>query len=316
MRKLLSLALATIVFTVAAQKSGYKIAYNVYDSVQKDYEIYITEMDGSHPRNISNRKAVDWVYEAYADKIFFISDRDTCSRCFFLYQMDANGHDVKQVSSLVLEDSWQSTRNNGTEMIVSGRPGKNIRSQLCLVDLTTGNWRQVTHDTAAYHNDPQFLPNGKEVVFRYKKNRRNRNEKAELWKLNLETGATQQLTWYPASDTTAEWHSYHAGPPRYQPKDNFISYQSLQQSDYHLYAVTPDGKKHWKLTDTKMNEGFHSWSGDGKWLAFDGFDRAQSEYHIYVMNWDTKEIMQITNKWKTELSPVFVEVRDKINIIK
>mgnify|MGYP003539775392 FL=1 len=60
------------------QKQQYKIAYNVYEDTAKDnYDIYIMNMDGSGQKNITNTPGVEWVYYAYEDKIFFISDRDT-----------------------------------------------------------------------------------------------------------------------------------------------------------------------------------------------------------------------------------------------
>lgn len=63
----------------------WKIAYNVCEDSETDnYEVYIMNMDGSGKKNITNHPDVAWVYYAWKDKLYFISDRDTCHRCFFI----------------------------------------------------------------------------------------------------------------------------------------------------------------------------------------------------------------------------------------
>ncbi|MEN9569679.1 MAG: hypothetical protein RL172_910 [Bacteroidota bacterium] len=122
-----------------AQNNIYKVAYNVYqDTANDNYDIYTMNMDGSNKKNITNTPGVEWVYYAWQDKLYFISDRDTCHRCYFLYRMDANGNHVKKISTLQLEDSWMDSRNNGTELIVTGRKGKELRNQLFIINITNG----------------------------------------------------------------------------------------------------------------------------------------------------------------------------------
>lgn len=295
----------------AQPQTDYWIAYNVQvDGKADDYDVFGMELDGSKKRNISNHKDVAWTYYAYGKTLYFISDKDTCRRCYFLYATDDGGKTVRKVADLRLEDSWMSSRNNGSEMVVTGRIGTAVRQQLFLMDVKSGVYKQVTNDTSAMYGDPVFSPDGKTIVYRHRKEKRNRNEKAELWMMNLETGETHQLTHYPDSDTTAAWHAYHAGPPRWHPTENFISYQSFQHGMYSLYAITPDGKKQWKLLDTvATDQGWHDWSDDGKWLAFEGFDPKQTQYDIYLMNWKTKELKKLTDSmYKYQQSPVFVRV--------
>lgn len=313
MKKLIIPAIAIVFASCNSENTkevSYKIAYNVQEDTAIDnYDIYIMDMDGNNKKNISNTPGIEWVYYAYKDTIFFISDRDTCSRCYFLYEMNADGNHVKKISDLQLEDSWMSSRNDGSEIIVTGRIGKDVRSQLFIVNTKSGKYKQITNDTSARYNDPLFLPDGKQVVLRYKSEKRNRDMKTELFLMNDDGKGLKQLTTYPASDTTAPWHAYHAGPPQWNPMENYISYQSFQDSIYHLFAITPDGKKQWKLTENQLSEGWHSWSSDGKWLAIEMFDKKQTKFNIYLMNWKTKEMKQLTDSWKFEQAPVFVETK-------
>lgn len=289
---------------------SYKIAYNVLEDTAADnYDIYIMDMNGDNKKNITNTPGVEWVYYAYKDKIFFISDRDTCTRCYFLYEMDADGNNVKKISDLQLEDSWMSSRNNGEELVVTGRIGKDTRSQIFLLKTQDGSYRQITNDTAARYNDPLFLPDEKQIVLRYKPDKRNRDQRTELYLMNDDGTGLKQLTTYPVTDTTAPWHAYHAGPPRWSPAEKCITYQSLQDSACHLYKITADGKSQGRLTNNEQIEGWNDWSSDGNWLVFETFDREQSIFDVYLMNWKTKQLRRLTDHWKYEQVPVFVEVK-------
>ncbi|MBI5472193.1 MAG: PD40 domain-containing protein [Ignavibacteriae bacterium] len=299
---------------VLAQQASpnYWIAYNVQvDGKADNYDVFGMEMDGRGKKNITNHKDVAWAYYAHKNTLYFISDRDSCRRCYFLYATEDGGKSLRKVTDLRLEDSWMSARNNGAELVVTGRIGTTVRQQVFLIDVRSGAYRQITNDTSAMYGDPVFSPDGKDVVYRYRKQKRNRQEKAELWIMNLESGVSRQLTHYPVDDTTAAWHAYHAGPPRWHPTEHFISYQSFQNGKYRLYAITPDGKKHWKLLTTDAtDQGWHDWSDDGQWLAFEGFDTKQTQFDIYLMNWKTKDLKRLTDSThKFQQAPVFVRVR-------
>lgn len=294
--------------TKKSDELDLQIVYNVhYDTATGNYEVFVMDLDGKNPKNISNSPAVDWAYCSFADKIYFASDRDTTSRFYFLYEMDANGNSVRKVSELRLEDSWMSTRNDGKEIVVSGRLGKQVRTQLFLIDIASGEYRQITTDTAASFVDPVFSPNGEQIAFRHRTNRRNYEyEKAEIWIMNADGTGKRQLTHYPRSDTTAAWHDYHAGPPVWNPKTNRISYMSMQKGNYSIFSISPDGAGATQLTPDSLSEGWHSYSPDGEQMVFDVSDLAYTWYNIYAMKPDGTGVIQLTNDWRTEQAPLFV----------
>ncbi|HEX7846066.1 MAG TPA: hypothetical protein VF476_09735 [Chitinophagaceae bacterium] len=298
-------------FTANAQKEKYKIVYNVREDTTKDnYDIYSMNMDGSGQKNITNTPGVEWVYYTFKDKLFFISDRDSCHRCFSLYEMDAEGNNVKKLSDLQLEDSWMSSRNEAKEMIVLGRIGSQVRNQLFLIDLKTGKHKQLTNDTVSSKRDPLFLPGGNEIVLAYRPDRSlRRTVPDELWKMKLDGSDKVQLTHFPKGDTTTQWFEYHAGPPQWNNKEKFISYISKQKRETQVYAVTPDGKKQWQITSGELSAGWHSWSTDGEWLVMDKSTHAGKQFDIYLMNYKTKKTTRLTDGWKTEQAPCFVEVK-------
>lgn len=103
-----------ILLSSCGQRSAmdtYAIAYNVlYDRDTNNYEIFSMNMDGSGKTNITNYPGVEWTYTAYGERVFFISDKDTAHRNYFLYEMDARGGNVRKVYDQRLADSWMATR--------------------------------------------------------------------------------------------------------------------------------------------------------------------------------------------------------------
>ena len=286
----------------------YRIAYNVLANPEADdYEIFTMNPDGSGKKNISNRQGLEWTYYAYRDKILFISDRDTCRRCcYILYEMGIDGENVRKVSDICLADSWMSSRKNGAELIVTPHPS--VDSAFYIINLQ-GKVLDKLYTGLPYSGDPLFVNGGKQVVFRggLTKSKLIDGFNEELYLINMDGTGRRQLTHYPKGDTTAGQFGYHAGTPVEHPTEHFISYQSKQAGKYSLYAVSLDGQKHWKLTDNPQNEGWHSWSPDGRWLAIELFDDEQSQFHIGLMDWRTKEVAILTDTaYQYQQAPVFV----------
>jgi len=141
-----------------------KIAYNVFHNpYMDDYEIFVMNLGGSGKKNIGQWEGVDWAYYAYRNKIYFVSDRDTVHSRYFLYEMDADGNNVRKISVVRLADSFMGTRKNGTEWIV--KPHSLIDSVFYVVEAN-GEVVQKFDAGKPYHADPFFSPDGTEIVFR------------------------------------------------------------------------------------------------------------------------------------------------------
>lgn len=311
--KIVNFLAALAFFTVAAtaQTPNLKIALNVLqDQKADDYEVYTMSSDGSDLKNVTNNKDVAWTYYSIPGKLLFISDRGACKRCYFLYESEIDGGNARKVTNLQLEDSWMGSRNDGKELIVAGRVDSRVRYQLFIVDRETGAFRKLTDEPEAAFRDPTFSPDGKRIVYVYKKKRTDRTEIDEMYIMDADGKNKRKLTTYPADDPLGKEPSYKVGPPHWNAKYKFITYQSNQAGKQSLYAVTPDGKKQWKLTDGKLDEGWHDWSPDGEWLAFDSRNETTGRYDIYLMNYSTKEIKKLTGEspMKYHQSPVFIRV--------
>ena len=284
----------------------YLIAYNVLvDDSTDNYDVLTLDPLTREQRNITNHPDVAWTYLADGERIFFISDRDTCRRCYQLFEMDAMGSNVRKISEILLKDSWMGVRN-GKELVVNyrqpGPPGFTI------IDLRGGILASILPDLP-FASDPAFSPDGTYLAFRggSAPSKRDSAFNEAIYRVNVDGSGLQRLSQYPPSDTTAPWHAYQAGPPRFHPTEDFISFQSFRDGKYSLFGVATDGSREWKLTDLEMAEGWHAWSPDGRWLAIEVFDPAQTQFHIALMDWPDKshEILTDTT-FRLQQAPVFV----------
>ena len=288
-----------------------KIAYNVlYDDKTDNYEVFIMDLDGSNKQNITNLSGVEWTYYAFEDNVYFISDKDTTHRVYFLYKMKPDGSNKVKITDFRLADSWHGSRNKGSELVI--RPHKTIDTALYIID-SLGKVINKLKPDLEYMNDPLFSPDGKQIVFRggNKSSKFERGFDDELYIMNDDGSNLKKITQFPENDTLKKWYNYSAGPPRWNSNENFISYQSVQNGKYSLFAVKPDGSRQWKLTNNDFYEGWHDWSPDGKYVAIEIFDKDQTQFHIALMNWETKETKILTDStYKFQQAPVFVKVYD------
>lgn len=291
-------------------EDNFGLVFNVaMNEQQTDYDVWFLDLKSKTKKNITkNPKDVAWAYGA-DDKVLFISDKDTCVRCIYLYEMNPDGSGIRRITDFQLRDSWLSLRKNGSEIIVN--PSRKKDSAFYIINRN-GKVLEKIYTGLKYANDPCFSPDGKRIVFRGGDQTSKKVEgfNEALYVMDLETKVKKRITNYPVNDTTAPWYAYKAGVPKWHPTENFISYQSFQNGKYNLFAVTPDGSKQWKLSNNSKAEGYHSWSPDGKWLALEVTDSTESRFDIALMNWKTKEIEIFKhNKFSYNQAPLFVKLR-------
>jgi len=283
------------------------LVYNVLRDLDIDnYEVYSMDLDGSNKKNITDLYNVEWTYYSYQDTLYFISDRGACKRCYFLYKSNFKGENPQKVTDLELADSWMSSRKDGDELIV--KP-KLITENTFYILNRSGKIVNRIETGLKFAADPLFVNEGKQIVFRGGKTTGKNIDgfDEELYIMDVNGENRKQLTHYPEKDTTAGKYGYRAGAPKLHPTENYITYQSKQNGKYSLYAVSLDGSKRWKLTNNTENEGWHDWSPDGKWLAIELFDAEQSQFHIGLMNWETKEMEILTDDtFKYQQAPNFI----------
>lgn len=285
--------------------TGIKIVYNVIlDKKCSTYEIFTMNIDGSDKKNVSNWEGADWAYTTFEDKIYFVSDRDSTARMWFLYEMDVNGMNIRRISNMRLEDSYVSVNSTGRKIMITPY----IKDKKCffVLDIKTGIILDTINVPLANIADPCYLPNDKQIVFR---GATAKKIPEELFIMNIDGTGLRQLTNYPKNDTTTKWYETHSGTPVWNSNQNFISYFSKQNGNYSIHKVKLDGTNQKKITDDSMNEGWHAWSQDGKLMVYDGSDLEDKNYDIYIMDSDGSNIKRLTTDTLVEQAPLFIQYK-------
>lgn len=284
---------------------NYKIVYNaVLDKTCGTYEVFTMNPDGTEKKNISNWKGADWAYATYRDKIYFVSDRDTSARLWFLYEMDVNGNNVRKVFNTRLEDSYIGINSTGEKMII--KPLLKERNSFFIIDVKTGRIEDTLTVPLLNVSDPIYLPGDKQIAFRGNKVKK---EAEELYVINLNGTELKKLTEYPKNDTTAKWYETHTGTPVWNASAKCLTYFSKQANNHSIHSINLNGTDSKKLTDNTFNEGWHVWTQDGKFLIYDGSDLQDKNFDIYLKDVEGGLIRRLTTDSIVEQAPLLIQYK-------
>lgn len=85
-----------------------------------------------------------------------------------------------------------------------------------------------------------------------------------------------------------------------EPPPYWIVYQvsDFDNLDFHIHRMAPDGSQDQFLTDVAASNSFPTWSPDGEWIAFMGYD-AENGLAVYKMRPDGSDLQQLTTQFGT-----------------
>ncbi len=131
------------------------------------------------------------------------------------------------------------------------------RMEFWVMDLTTGQHRQVSHGEipTAVHAGFAWDRNGRSIVFARDVNG---NEQHDLWRLDIESSHAEQLTDTPSAQEI---------PIEFSPDDERVSFLSTRNGQLNLFSMRRDGSDVRQLTAWKNPAWGGRWSPDGTQLA-------------------------------------------------
>ena len=178
---------------------GTKLAFS--SSRTGDPEIYVVDSDGQNLKRTTNSKGPDvspvWNPKTGA-QIAWVSGRTELPQ---IYTMEADGTNLQRLTDqgYSVSPSWSP---NGQFLVFSwirnygpGAPGS---ADIYIMDLTTHQWVQLTHDGG--RNDfPSWSPDGRHIVFQS-----SRSGSEQIWSMLADGTQPQQLT-TAGSNTQPNW---------------------------------------------------------------------------------------------------------------
>lgn len=175
----------------------------------------------------------------------------------------------------------------GGQLVYSCSAWPTIKSDLFLLDISTGQVRRLTAD-GAENFEPGWSPDGKQIAFQS-----TRDGRSDLYVMNLESAQVRWLTGRAGFNEL----------PRWSPDGSWITFNSSRDgihgplgiAGFHrdIYEVRPDGSRLRRLTAGNGFNGDAVWSPDSNRLAF-GSDRGGA-FDLYTMAPDGSHVRQLTD---------------------
>jgi len=166
-------------------------------------------------------------------------------------------------------------------------------AQLAMIKPDGSGYQELTSG-ANNNNFPSFSPDGSQIVYRT-----TGPEGQGLRVMNLVDHSIRKIT--DGADNFPGWS--HRG-------DLIVFTRFLDNQNFEVFTVKPDGTGERRLTNTQANEGHAVWSPDGEWILFlstrMGFkdevvylDGQQPQGELFIMKYDGTGLRQLTdNQWE------------------
>jgi TolB protein len=293
---------ATASYATAPGKDG-RIAFRRYFNDDHSWgAVFTINADGTGERQVTHppKGVVDDNPDWAPDGSVIAFSRCPKDRACAAYTVHPDGSGLTRVSKPCspsgeippcTDDDVGGFSPNGKELVLkqfSGRQ-KNGRGQnIVIADLSTGEQRVAVYGTRSYTQlDPQFSPDGKQLVFTHVVEPSERNR--ALFVANIDgTGARRVTPW-----------RLHAGDnPDWSPDGNWIvfrSYDETKGKQPQIYVIHPNGTGLKQLTHLKPGSVVtsSSFSPDGSSIVF-GAEGVGGNADLFVMRADGSGMHPIT----------------------
>jgi dipeptidyl aminopeptidase/acylaminoacyl peptidase len=157
--------------------------------IARDGSFFLLARAESLPKAPGAEAGVVFVYEG--------SNGQTSDVWSNLWRFDVRSGVLSRLTDRDWSISSADLAPDGRSAVVAARPDneRNTRwkSELYIVDLTTGAVRQLTENQAP-EADPQWFPDGKSVLFGAVRLDRWENGQVDLWRLDVATGTVRNIT--------------------------------------------------------------------------------------------------------------------------
>lgn len=255
-------------------------------------EIYIADLDGSNPVNLTQSRSRDWHPDWSPDgqRIVFASDRDNNQE---LYLMQNNGSDVTNLTQNAANDNSPAWSPDGHYIVFgSDRDGG---QDLYLIEVETGEVTRLTTD-GIVKSAPAWSPDSSEVVYW-----QTVNEVALIFVVTVATGETRAIT----SDGPDNW-------PVWSPEGTYIAFENAASGQPDIFTINLADNTITNLTDDPASDIRPAWSPDGSQIIF--ASNRGGNYDLYVMDADGSTPSPVLSMNGDENSPVWQPVPAPVDL--
>ncbi len=211
-------------------------------------------------------------YSRNGRQIVFSGNRDPATTAFgapgsHIYVMNADGSDVRQLTTGDFYDSNPSFSPNGRLVVFDRRALSSRTTQIFSVNVDGSGLRQIT-DEAGSDSDPVFTPNGKLVIFVSNRKSSGPKDRSNIFSMHPDGSQMRVLIGGPRNESE----------PDVSPDGRSIAFHSNRGHGPGpaIYIARMNGRHVRALPGTRSSD-YPSWAPDGKHIAFLRFGSSSSE---------------------------------------
>lgn len=284
--------LLSLVFIGAIMFSNFALLSNVWAQAPKkaqiafssdrngNDEIYVMDIDGKNPRNLTNHPGFDFspVWSPDGQRIAFLSLRKKEDG---LYVMDADGKNQRYLAHMH-QHGHAAWSPDGKQIAFGCAVGR--RTDICVIDADGGKPRNLTlhpfgnplHPFDDEH--PTWSPDGRQIAFT------SNREGQGIFVMDSDGNNLRRLTPPRTWDYNPAW----------SPDGKQIAFQSSQNENIDIYVMNADGSNRSRLTRHPAHDRYPSWAPDSKRILFYS-ERDGRSGEVYVMDAHGNNQQNLTN---------------------
>ena len=235
-------------------------------------EIYVMDIDGNNPRNLTNNPKTDINPSWSPDKQQIVFQRSSNAKGGGddddddaggkdkkeggnndIYVMDKEGKNLRQLTDHPSDDRHPTWSPDSKQIaFISDRDGGKA-SAIYVMDTVGNNLRRLTNDVKfTWIDSPDWSPDGKQIVFTSMVINKDAKEKSsEIYVINVDGKNPRQVAKNPKLTWTES--------PKWSPDGRQIIFSSGRTGNYEVYMMDSNGENLRNLTNHPAPDYQPSW---------------------------------------------------------
>lgn len=254
---------------------GKSIIFQAIPAGEKNYQIYTMDLELRSAVRVSTGKGkcTCGFYRPDGKKIIFASNHESpllnenpsekpsngyvweLTPYMQIYEANLDGSDLKCLTSGPAYHAECGYSPDGNHIVYASNESGSMNIDIFNADGS--NVQHLTQTDHSYNGGPFFSPNGKWIVFRADRERKN---ELQLFLINSDGTQEKQLT----NNQYVNW------APFWHPNGRIIAYTTSKHGHnaYQIYLLDIETEREYRLTYSSIFEGLPSFSKDGKKITW------------------------------------------------